>query len=395
LYVVSGGYLFSEQDALLQDRLYINDGKGNFSRSTASIPVETLAGSCVVPFDVDQDHDMDLFVGTRLIPGNYPMPSPSLLLINDGTGKFTNEISTRAPALENAGMVTDAVAQDINMDGKQDLVVVGEWMPVSVYINRGDGLVEETEKWFAASTHGWWNVLEAGDFDQDGKVDFIVGNYGLNNLFNVSPARPATLIYKDFNQDGQVDPFFSYYIGDQSFPFASRDEALGQVNTLRPRFPDYTSYANATLENIFTKDELAGAHHLQADFLKTVWLRNTGAAFEIRDLPIQAQYAPVYAVAAADIDRDGDLDIVLGGNESMVRVRIGKSDGNEGVLLINDGAGKFTYLPQEQSGLKLKADVRSLLFMANNGVTTLIVGQNGHPVRTYQIGDTGNAATLP
>lgn len=380
LYVVSGGYFFQEKDPFLQDRLYINDGKSNFTRVISAIPLETLAGSCVVPFDMDGDKDLDLFVGTRLTPGKYPVPSPSLLLLNDGKGDFSKIIH---PYLENLGMVTSAVSVDLNKDGMQDLIVAGEWMPIKVFINDKNGIRDESEKWISTPTSGWWNTIVADDLDKDGDVDLLAGNYGLNNPYGVSAEHPATLVYKDFNQDGQTDPFFCYYIGQQSYPYASRDEALGQVGSLRGRFPDYTSYSNATLETVFTKQELENVTELNVKLLKTSLLENTGGKFEIRDLPIEAQFSPIHSISINDTDHDGDPDVVMGGNESMVRVRIGKSDANRGVLLLNDGKGHFTYETQDRSGLNLQGDIRKLLFVTGAENTQLIIGRTGSTVKSY------------
>jgi hypothetical protein len=385
LYVVSGGYFFANQNASLQDRLYMNDGKGNFIRSASAIPNETLAGSCVEALDVDGDNDLDLFVGSRFTPGKYPLSSPNMLLINDGNGKFLDGIVPSSPSLQNLGMICDASATDINKDGKTDLLIVGEWTSIKVFVNTAGQLADETSKWISSPAHGWWNCIESDDLDGDGDVDFIVGNYGLNNQFNVSSSHPATLVYKDFNQDGQVDPFFCYYIGEQSYPYASRDEALGQVNTLRVRFPDYTTYSNATLEKIFTGPELDNATTLKADNLKTLMLENKGGKFEVKELPVEAQFAPVHAVALVDVDSDGDKDVILGGNETMVRVRIGRSDANEGILLLNDGNGNFTYVEQSRSGLNLRGDVRDIEAISSNGKTVLIVGETAMPIKSYVI----------
>ncbi len=384
-YGVSGGYDFGEKDPLLQDRLYLNDGLGNFRKADSAVPSESFAGSCVSAFDVDGDRDLDLFVGSRLVPGHYPAAPQSMLLINDGRGHFTDGIKQRAPALEKGGMVCGAHSIDLNNDGKADLVVVGEWMPVKIMINHDGVLTDETEKWFSTSSKGWWNCVIAEDFDQDGDQDLIVGNAGLNNQFKVSPDHPATLVYKDFNNDGQLDAFFCYFINGQSYPYASRDEALGQVSFLKQRFPDYTSYANATLENIFTKDELTGATTLRADVLKTVYLENKGTRFEVRDLPIQAQFSPVYAIASFDVDKDGDKDVVMGGNETYVRARLGKTDANRGFVFLNDGKGRFTYVPQSLSGLNLSGDVRQLLFISSKGQTRLLVGETGRAIKSYDL----------
>jgi hypothetical protein len=285
-------------------------------------------------------------------------------------------------------MVCDAIASDVNRDGKTDMLIVGEWSTINVFINNNAQLVNETGKWMPLPANGWWNSIEADDLDGDGDMDFIVGNYGLNNQFNVSASRPATLVYKDFNQDGQVDPFLSYYIGEQSYPYASRDEALGQVNTLRVRFPDYNTYSNATLDKILTKAELDNVSTLNADNLKTLMLENKGDKFESRELPVQAQYSPVYAIAIADIDADGDKDVILGGNETMTRVRIGKSDANMGILLLNDGKANFTYVDQKKSGLNLKGDARAMEVISFNGKLSLIVGETGLPVKSYVVQST-------
>ena len=383
LYVASGGYMHEGTHELLQDRIYLNDGRGNFSRSSNAVPKETLAGGCVAVLDVNDDGAPDVFVGSRLTPGNYPVASSSMLLLNDGKGMFKNADSEEAPFLNNMGMVCDAVAADVNKDGKNDLIVVGEWSSPRVLLQSGGRLSDATSTFFPANLEGWWNSVTAADFDGDGDVDLVVGNAGINNLYNASAQTPVTLVYKDFNSDGQIDPFLNYYIGGKSWPYASRDEALGQVSTLRPRFPDYTKYAVVTLQEIFSPEQLQGASELKAAELKTLYLENTGTRFEIRALPIEAQFGPVYATAAVDADDDGDLDLILAGNESNTRVRIGKSDANYGALLRNDGKGNFTFVNQRESGFRVQGDVRAIATPLVNGRQQIIFGVCNGDLKRY------------
>lgn len=385
LYVVSGGYDFEADSPMLQDRLYLNDGAGNFVRALNRLPDDRLAGGCATAIDIDEDGDTDLFVGSRLVPGQYPTAPESMLLINDGKGNFKNEISTYAPSLQQSGMICDAAAVDVNNDGRQDLVVAGEWMPVKIFTNQNGKLVDESVRWLSKPSGGWWNSILEADFDNDNDVDFVLGNYGLNTQYRVSETQPATLVYKDFDNDGQVDPFFCYYINGISYPFASRDEALGEVNFLKTRFTDYTSYSNSTLETIFTPGELENAKTLRADNLATVYLENRGDHFRMRELPIEAQFAPVHAMAAEDIDNDGDLDLITGGNESFVRVRIGKSDANKGFVFANDGKGNFSFVPQFRSGLNLSGDVRDILVVPADGKKIVFVSQTADSIRSWRL----------
>jgi enediyne biosynthesis protein E4 len=381
LYVVSGGYQFQPNDPLLQDRLYLNNGHGQFTRSV--LPPETLAGSCIAVLDADGDKDMDVFVGTGITPGQYPLAAASMLLINDGKGSFA---ATTNGVFATLGMVRDATSADIDGNGQPDLVLAGEWTPVHILLNQGGAtFTDATAKAFTENTTGWWNCLNVQDFDGDGDVDIVAGNYGTNNQYNVSAQHPATLIYKDFNKDDQVDPFFCYYIGEQSYPFASRDEALGQVASLKPRFTDYTSYANATLNTMFKPEELDGATTLTAPLLRTTYFENKDGRFIQHSLPAQAQFAPVYAIAASDVDHDGDTDLILAGNETNVRVRVGRSDALQGAVLLNDSKGNFSYVPQHRSGLRLRNDTRSLAVVSAGGITQLLCGATGQPLTCYQL----------
>ncbi len=385
LYVVSGGYMSVDNDPLLQDRLYLNNGKGHFARATGAVPSEAWAGACVVPFDLDGDKDTDLFVGSRLTPGQYPIIPSSMLLVNDGKGHFAEAIKEKAAALQEAGMITSAAAADVNKDGKTDLIVVGEWMPVKTFINNNGKLDDASSTWLSHPEQGWWNAVTTDDFDGDGDLDAVVGNYGLNQQYNVSAAHPATLVYKNFNNDSQVDFFFCYYRDGVSYPYASRDEALGQVAFLKPRYPDYTSYARSTLEALFKPDEMKDTKTLTADNLASLYLENKNGHFEARPLPIEAQFSTVHAIAAADVDGDGDKDLVVGGNDSYNRVRIGECDALTGLVLLNDGKGNFTPLSKPRSGLDIKGDTRGLVFVPTAKGLCLVAGVTGQPLQEYTV----------
>lgn len=385
LYIVGGGYLFTNGDPLLQDRLYRNNGNGIFKKDIQALPLETEAGSVVVPFDIDGDKDLDLFVGGRITPGQYPVTPASFLFVNDGKGNFTDKTNELSQGLHYAGMITDAAATDINKDGLIDLVIAGEWMPLQVWINHSGKLKDETSQWFPYANNGWWNTLEVNDIDQDGDVDLIVGNAGTNNQFGVSEKHPATMIFKDFNFDGQVDPYFCYFINGVSYPYASRDEALGQVSFLKPRFPDYLSYANATLDKIFTPGELQDTVVLKASELRTLLFENTGNSFIKKDLPTQAQWSKVYSIASVDVNKDGLSDLIMGGNESYVRVRLGRNCSGHGMVFLNKGNGNFEYLPNQQSGVILNGDVRELKIIKGSTQTTLVAGSVGNSIQTFII----------
>ncbi|MBO0936951.1 VCBS repeat-containing protein [Fibrella sp. HMF5335] len=367
LYVVSGGYPFAAGDPLLQDRLYLNDGKGDFSKSSGGLPVEHQAGSCVVPLDVDGDKDLDLFVGTRFVSGQYPRSEPSFVLLNSGKGSFSKAPASVLPLPPS--LICDARAADLNKDGKPDLILVGEWMAPTVLLNEGGRFADATKQWLPANQEGWWNCLSVADFDNDGDMDMVAGNYGLNSQFKASPARPVQLTHGDFDGDGRIDPFMTYFVQGKAYPYASRDEALGQVNFLKARFPDYNRYANVTLTDLFAPDELAKGTVLNAKSLQSTYYENKNDKFVAHPLPVEAQFAPVFALEPVDFDHDGDLDLLLGGNITQARVRVGRSDASY-IPLLENQRGHFRF----RANAGIRGDVRGL---ANIGEGSVVVGVNG------------------
>ena len=383
LYVCSGGYdNYLPDDSLLQDRLYINDGKGNFTKKADALPVMHTSTSCARVADINGDGYPDLFVGGSVIPGRYPEIPDSYLLINDGKGHFKNSIESLAPELQKIGMVTDAAWTDLNNDGKKDLIVVGEWMPVSAFININGHLENKTKNYFDKAYSGWWNKLLVKDLNHDGRPDIVIGNFGLNSQCRASDKEPADLFYKDFDNNGTVDPILCFYIQHKSYPYVTRDEIINQVPVIHHRFPNYKSYADATLQEIFTDEEMKDVKHLQANELNTVLFESgTDGKFHEKALPLQAQMSPVFTITELDYDKDGNSDLLLCGNINHARLRFGKSDANYGVLLKGDGKGNFNYINQQQSGFHIWGDVRSVINIKNN----LLFGINQGDVKAYKL----------
>ena len=386
LYVASGGYEFEEIDPALQDRLYTNDGKGKFSKMIKALPRMAISTGCVKPADIDGDGDEDLFVGGRVVPGKYPLSPQTKLLLNDGKGNFSDATATNAPMLQQIGMVTDALWTDLNKDGAADLIVVGEWMPVKVFLNQKGKLTDASTSYIKFASGGWWNRILADDFDGDGDKDLVIGNLGENAQFRATDKQPVSIYYKDFDGNGSVDPVFCYYINGVSYPAASKDDLTDQLPSLKKKFLEYHSYANATITDVFSNEVLKDASLLKAEVLSTVYLRNDGDnGFSLQTLPAEAQYAPVYAMTSGDFNKDGKKDLLLAGNNSWTRIKFGRYNANKGVLLLGDGKGGFSYVPQWQSGLHIKGNVRSVATVTSKNRIKFLFGVNDGPVEAVEL----------
>jgi enediyne biosynthesis protein E4 len=382
LYVVTGGTEFSDAAPALEDRLYLNDGRGNFRKAVRALPPLSSSGSQAVAADFDGDGAIDLFVGGRSIPGRYGLDPQSQLLRNDGRGHFTDVTEKVAPGLARIGMVTDAIWRDIDGDGKVDLVVVGEWMPVTIFHNNGHGRLEKMTVPGLEKSHGWWNRIIAGDFTGNGRVDFIVGNLGLNSRLQANANEPVTIYVKDFAQTGFVQQIISYYNNGRAYPLTMRDDLIRSLSFLKGRYSNYKDYARETMADIFSDQDLADAVVKNAYTFATMLIRNNGdGSFTMIPLPRDAQIAPVYGLLASDIDGDGKLDLLVAGNFDGVKPEIGRLSAGYGLYLRGDGRGHFTPVRELESGFFVPGQARDIKRVrTKNGAIYVVSRNNDRPL---------------
>lgn len=383
LYIAKGGYALYEPGArCLQDELYLNDGRGQFKLTVDALPnVSANSKSCVRPCDYDGDGDLDLFVGGRVIPGYYPLAPASFLLVNDGKGKFT---AATVPFAQ-IGMVTDAQWADLDKDGRKDLVLCGEFMPLTVFMNTTNGFVDKTSAYFSNTTNGFWFTLHVTDIDGDGNDDLVAGNLGLNTCIKISDKEPGELVYADFDSNGSVDPFFNFYVQGVSYPFVSRDELNEQIYPMRKRFTSYASYSAVTMKDIFSQEELVNAHRLTATEPRTLAFLNRNGKMQPVELPMQAQFSVVTNILSGDYNGDGKQDLLLLGNHSDNRLKIGCIDASYGCLLAGDGRGGFNYVTQPVSGLNIKGDVKAAVDIKINNTKFIIAGICNAAMEFYKV----------
>ncbi|WP_405381721.1 VCBS repeat-containing protein [Maribacter sp. LLG6340-A2] len=392
LYLVSGSNEFKLGDRSYNDQLLLNDGKGNFSQAINKAPVINSSGSVVVANDFDKDGYVDLFIGGRTPYGQYPTPEKSFLLKNV-SGTLKNVTNDLAPEMNDLGMVTDALWADVDQDGFEDLIVVGELMPITVFKNNGNSL-NKIEKTGVDNLLGWWESISKIDIDKDGDLDFLLGNMGSNNFYSPTLEKPTTVVAKDFDNNGTIDPVVFAYFKEsfenpvqKSFPVHFWADLNGQSPLFRAKFNSYKSYSKATIENLFNDNEIKGATTLTGNFDKSIVLKNLGnGSFNYSVLPNEVQYAPINDMVITDYDNDAFEDILLVGNNFGNEVFIGRNDAFNGLLLNNDGKGNFKTIPTIESGFLVPGDSKSIAMVKSNikNHPYYIVTQNRDSVRVFQ-----------
>lgn len=378
LYVVSGSVVSAGPTDIYQDRLYIQEADG-FHHAQTALPEMNISGGCIGAADYDQDGDLDLFIGGRVSPGEYPTLPRSYLLENS-KGRFTDV--TPEP-LQYIGMVSDATWADLNEDTYADLLIVGEFMPITMIYNH-DGVLSEPE--IIQKSSGWWNDIASGDFDQDGDLDFMVANAGLNMHLKASPTEPITLYANDFDQNGSIDPIMTHYVDGSEYPLASRDKLVRQIPAIKNRFQDYHSYASATFDDLFRGPEKEGMMSLKAELFATSYLENQGGGtFKLSSLPVSLQLSSIQDILVTDIDHDELLDVILVGNDYGPDVSLGRSDAFQGAVMWGQGDGNFDIQTGDVTGMRAAGDARSVIDLElADEERVYFVGNNKDAVEIYK-----------
>jgi hypothetical protein len=387
LYITSGGNELPPGSQGLYSRLYMNDGNGNLRKSGQLLPDgEPASTVCVDDADIDGDGDQDLVTGARVKPFSYGFPGDGYILKNDGKGNFTDITSQVAPALKNIGMITGITWADIDNDNDEDLVVVGEYMPVSIFINSNGKFESQPAISGLENTSGWWHTIEKADLDGDGDIDFVIGNHGKNSFFKASIDRPVTLYVNDFDRNGSLDHILCRFNGDKSYPVVFKDDLVAQIPSLRNKYQSFYSYRDQGVEDIFGAEALDEAYSLKVvNFATSIMINDGSGKFTLRELPAEAQFAPVYAILIRDFDGDGFMDILLGGNQYNSKPEVGIYDGSYGITFKGDGKGNFKTLSYNESGFFVKGQIRDIEEISIGNRTHILVAVNSGELKIFEV----------
>ncbi|WP_299550842.1 VCBS repeat-containing protein [Seonamhaeicola sp.] len=380
LYVVSGGYEYAEQSEMLQDRIYLNDGQGHFKKAKDALPKFYSSGSKVLELDYNKDGKKDLLVLGRQIPGKYPAPASSYLLKNrsdESAVNFENVTEQIAPFFKDLGMATSAVITDFNKDSWQDIIIVGEWMPVKVFENNKGTFKDVSEAYgLTNDTRGWWWNINQGDFDQDGDMDYIIGNNGLNYKYKATEDETFDIYANDFDKNNQQDIVLSYYNEGEQYPLRGRECSSQQIPGIKQKFKNYQGFSEATLVDVYGKENLENALHYQVKSFASIYLENDNGAFIIHELPVESQFSSINGILVNDYDKDGHLDALIAGNLYNSEVETPRNDASYGLFLKGNGQGQFNSVPVMKSGFYAPGDVKDMKEIIINNKKYIIVAKN-------------------
>ena len=386
LYVVSGGNSYSQNDSHYSDRLYFNDGNGKFSNSVI-VNDANQSGSKVIAEDYDNDGDLDLFVGGRHVPHQYPMPASSKLLINEN-GQLVDRTDLLLPELKNFGMVSDAIWADYDNDGDSDLILVGEWMPISVFRNDSGKFSKVSPKGLENSS-GWWFSISKGDFDNDGDIDFLAGNLGLNYKYKTSKEAPFDIYFDDFDGNGNKDIVLGYYNDDKHYPLRGFSCSSQQIPQLKEDFVKYDLFASLELNEVYGKKKLKSSLHYKADTFASSYIENLGDGnFKMSPLPRFAQISNINDALVDDFNNDNHLDVLLVGNFFVSEIETTRNDAGKGLLLLGDGDGRFQPVSPFKSGFSAKGDAKNISYISVAGELKVLVANNNDKLQVFKIKNT-------
>lgn len=393
LYVVSGGNEFLGENPLLMDRLYLNNGKGAFTKAKDVLPLMLTSGGIVAPYDYDNDGDMDLFVGGRLVPENYPLPARSYILENKAraNGSFYYEDVTAkiAPDIVKPGMVTAAIWTDFDNDNAIDLVIAGEWMPLLFLKNENHTFINKTDAYGLGKTTGWWNSFAAADFDGDGDMDFVAGNLGLNYKYKASSEESFDIYAGDFDKNKRLDIVLGYYSNGTQFPVRGKQCSSEAIVSVRIKFKSYDAFAESTLQDVYSKEALDNALHYEVSTFASSYIENKGnGKFEVVPLPIEAQFSSINGILVDDYNNDGNLDILTAGNFYVSEIETPRNDASMGLIMLGDGHGQFKPVKASESGLHAPYDTRGLKPITIADSKAILLANNNDSLRIFKLNTT-------
>lgn len=384
LYVVSGGNEFIKDDQNYKDRIYLNDGNGEFSKGIDLIQANNISGSVVKASDFDKDGDIDIFIGGRLDPRNYPTPVDSQLLENID-GKFVDVSSEKAKGLKDLGMVTEAIWSDYDNDNDLDLIVVGEWMPITIFKNESNSF-EKVENEVLNNSEGWWFSIEQGDFDNDGDMDFVAGNLGLNYKYKTTKSTPFDVYYEDFDSNGSNDIVLGYYNFGKHYPVRGFSCSSEQVPKLKKEFKKYDIFASLEIDEVYGEKKLSKALYYKTQTFASSFIENLGnGSFKISELPIETQFSSVNDIEVTDLNEDGNLDLIIAGNLFVSEIETSRNDAGTGVVLLGDGKNSFKPMNSLKSGFFVNKDVKKIKLLFDKNQKLILVGNNNSALQVFKI----------